>query len=167
MKKVIVIGALAVVAIGAGGYLALHHKKAKPTVKPAPPFVAPIINDKSDDLDRVFAACGPPKGDHTTPDTTKTFAGAVLRTVDYGHDDPKLGHVPVFLSFDNPTTGWRFRGASPSTAATDRDLTYDELRISLPCAATALNNEGPSDSGAPSGDKTPSDSKTLSKDKAP
>ncbi len=151
MKKVIPIGAVALVAAGAGGYLYLHRKPAAP--KPAPPWVAPIINDKSDDLDRVFAACGAPGSDRTTPDTTKTFAGGILRTIDYGHDDPRLGHIPIYLSFDNPRTGWRFRGAAHSLAASDPDLTIDQLALVLPCAATALDNDAanspPSDTKAP------------------
>jgi len=155
MKKVVGIGVavLLLIAIAAGGYLFLRKAAHKPKVAILLPIVPPA--PATGDMLRVFTACGRPRNDHTVLDTTRRFAGGSVRTVDYYATNDKTDDTAVYLRFDQPAAGWRFRGASTGPLATGDDLSIDQLTGLLPCAAKALTEEPPVPPPTPAPAKQP------------
>lgn len=140
MKKVVGPCCAVLVLICVCGYLFTRRASAHPAGPRKPVAVFPSIPPEpaSGDLAKVLDACGKPKDDVTQPDMTRVFAGKKVRTLEYGDGDVSRQNW-VSLRFDRPAAGWRFRGASRASAVNENDLSYEQLKEKLPCAAAALD----------------------------
>jgi hypothetical protein len=94
-------------------------------------YKAPV----EDIVDKLLAACGPPRFDKTISGAAPFYAGGNVRQIVYGKGDINAQSTHLLtLQFDEPTPGsWRFRAAIRD--GSDDELTKTRIAHYLPCAS--------------------------------